>query len=75
MPSHGYKCPGLSEQDPILKIIDKYRDHQCQQSVTVPAQKMSKLSKENYCRTINILRNISEIYERFLYDQIATYLF
>ena len=75
MPSHRYKCPGLLEQDPILKIIDKYRDHQCQQSVTVPAQKMSKLSKENYCRTINILRSISGIYEMFLYDQIATYLF
>ena len=27
MPSHRYKCPGLLEQDPILKIIDKYRDH------------------------------------------------
>ena len=27
MPSNGYKCPHLSEQDPILKILDKYKDH------------------------------------------------
>ena len=27
MPSNGYKCPDSSEQDPILKILDKYRDH------------------------------------------------
>ena len=27
MPSNGYKCPDSSEQDPILKIIDKYKDH------------------------------------------------
>ena len=26
MPSNGYKCPYSSEQDPILKILDKYRD-------------------------------------------------
>ena len=24
---HGYKCLDLSEQDRILKILDKYRDH------------------------------------------------
>ena len=28
MPSNGYKCPDSSEQDPILKILDKYKDHQ-----------------------------------------------
>ena len=28
MPSNGYKCPHSSEQDPILKILDKYKDHQ-----------------------------------------------
>ena len=27
MPSNGYKCPDSSEQDTILKILDKYRDH------------------------------------------------
>ena len=25
MPSNGYKCPDSSQQDPILKIIDKYK--------------------------------------------------
>ena len=33
--------------------------------------KKSKLSKENY-RPVSILPNISKIYERCLYDQIAT---
>ena len=28
MPSNGYKCPDSSEQDPILKIIDKCKYHQ-----------------------------------------------
>ena len=27
MPSNGYNCPDSSEQDPILKILDKYKDH------------------------------------------------
>ena len=27
MPSNGYKCPDPSEQDPILKILDKFEDH------------------------------------------------
>ena len=27
MPSNGYKCPDSSEQDPILKLLDKYKDH------------------------------------------------
>ena len=27
MPSNGYKCPHSSEQDPILKILDKHKDH------------------------------------------------
>ena len=27
MPSNGYKCPDSSEQDPILKILDKYKKH------------------------------------------------
>ena len=25
--SNGYTCPHSSEQDPILKILDKYKDH------------------------------------------------
>ena len=28
MSSNGYKCPDSSEQDPILKILDNYKDHQ-----------------------------------------------
>ena len=27
MPSNGYKYPDSSEQDPVLKILDKYKDH------------------------------------------------
>ena len=27
MPSNGCKCPHSSERDPILKILDKYKDH------------------------------------------------
>ena len=27
MPSNGYKCPDSSEQDPILKILDKHKSH------------------------------------------------
>ena len=27
MLKNGYKCPRSSEQDPILKILDKYKDH------------------------------------------------
>ena len=27
MPSNGYKCPDSSEQDPILKILGKYKNH------------------------------------------------
>ena len=27
MPSNGYKCPNLSEQDSTLKVPDKYKDH------------------------------------------------
>ena len=27
MPSNSYKCPDSSEQDPILKILDKYKNH------------------------------------------------
>ena len=26
MPNNGYQCPDLSEQGPILKIIDTYKD-------------------------------------------------
>ena len=27
IPSNGYKCPHSSEQNPFLKILDKYKDH------------------------------------------------
>ena len=27
MPSSGYKCQHSSEQDNILRILDKYKDH------------------------------------------------
>ena len=145
MPNNGYKCSHSSEQDHILKILDKYKDHlsiklikitlhvfkfhqidieevkktfqsldpkkaaqkddiktnllkknvdffakytcddindsirsskfpnELKQADIVPAhKKKSKLSKENY-RPISILPNVSKIYERCLYDQIATY--
>ena len=135
MPSNGYKCPDSSEQDPILKILYKYKNHpsiklikaknNCQvfkfsqidieevkksfqsldpkkaaqkddiktnllkknidffakytcddindiKRTSYPHIKKSKLSKENY-RPISILPNVSKIYERCLYDQIATY--
>ena len=146
MPSNGYKCPHSSEQDPILKILDKYKDHpsiklikaknsskvfkfrqidieevkktfqsldpkkaaqkddiktnllkknvdffakytcddindsicsskfpnELKQAGIVPAHKKSKLSKQNY-KPISIFPNVSKIYERCLYNQIATY--
>ena len=142
MPSNRYKCPNSSEQDPILKILGKYKDHpsiklikaknsskvfkfhqidieevkktfqsleqkddiktnllkknldffakytcddindsirsskflnELKQADIVSAyRKKSKLSKENY-RPISILPNVSKIYERCLYDQIANY--
>ena len=47
--------------------------NELKQADIVPAnKKKSKLSKENY-RPISILPNVSRIYERCLYDQIATY--
>ena len=147
MPSNAYKSPHSSEQDAILKILDKYKDHrsiklikakyssklfkfrqtdigevkktfqsldpkkaakkddiktnllkknvdffakctcddindsirsskfpnELKQADIVPAsKKKSKLSNENY-RPVSILSNVSKIYERCLYDQIATY--
>ena len=27
MPYNAYKCPHSSDQDPILKILDTYKDH------------------------------------------------
>ena len=27
MSSNGYKCPDSSEQDPFLKILDKFKNH------------------------------------------------
>ena len=27
MPSNDYKCPDSSEQDHILKVLDKYKNH------------------------------------------------
>ena len=29
MQNNGYKCQHSSEQDPILKVLDKYKDHPC----------------------------------------------
>ena len=57
MPSNGYKCPHSSEQDPILKILDKYKDHpsiklikaknssKVLSSVKLTSKKSKKLSK------------------------------
>ena len=33
MPSNGYKCQDSPEQKPILKILDKYEDHQTIKSI------------------------------------------
>ena len=51
--------------------LSKFPD-QLKREDILPAQKKSKLSKEN-CKPIRILSNISVIYERCLYNQIATY--
>ena len=134
MPSNGYKCPDSSEQDPNLKVLDKYQNHPSiklikaknnsqvfkfnqinveqvkksfqslnpikatqktfSQNIHVTTSmiqsilqnfptnrnkwasylhiKKSKISKENY-RPVSILQNVSKIYERCLYDQIATF--
>ena len=57
MPSNGYKCQDLSTQDPILKILDKYKDHpsiklikaknksQFLSSVKLTSEKSKNLSK------------------------------
>ena len=51
MPSNGYKCPDSSQQDPILKIIDKYKVKPSFQalkflsSVKLKSKKSKNLSK------------------------------
>ena len=40
MSSNGYKCPHLSEKDPILKILDKYQDH--------PSIKLTKAKNNSF---------------------------
>ena len=56
MPCNGYKCPHSSEQDPILKILDKYKDHRSIKlikashflsSVKLTSKKSKKLSKKS----------------------------
>ena len=46
--------------------------NELKQADIVPAHKKSKLSGQNYI-PISILSNVSKIYERCLYHQIATY--
>ena len=36
MPSNGYKYPHSSEQDPILKILDKYKNHPSMKLIKAP---------------------------------------
>ena len=43
MPCDGYKCPDSSEQDPILKILHKYKDH--------PSIKL--INANNNCQVFN----------------------
>ena len=43
MPSNGSKCPHSSVQDPILRILDKYKDHR--NIKLIKAKKSSKVFK------------------------------
>ena len=43
MPSNGYKYPHSSEQDPIFKILDKYKDHPS--IILIKAKNSSKVFK------------------------------
>ena len=45
MPSNGYKCPDSSEQDPILKILDKYKNHPSTKLIKAKNKKSKNLSK------------------------------
>ena len=52
IPNHGHKCPDSLEPNPILRIIDKYRDH--------PSRKLIK--PKNNSRVFNFTQiNIEEI--------------
>ena len=57
MPSNGYKCPHSSEQDPILKILDKYKDRPSIK--LIKAKNSSKVFK--FCQT-----GIGEVKKTFL---------
>ena len=56
MPSNRYKCPNSSEQDPILKILDKYNDH--------PSIKLIKA--KNSCKVFKFCQiDIEEVQKTF----------
>ena len=57
MPSNGYKCPYSSEQDPILKILDKYKNH--------PSIKLIKAKNNSQVFKFNQI-DIEEVRKSFL---------
>ena len=61
MPSNGYKCPDPSEQDPILKILDKFEDHPSIK--LIKAKNDSQVFKFNQIDTEEV-RNFSEVLNR-----------
>ena len=63
-----YTCDDINDS-----ICSSKLPNELKQANIVPAhKKKSKLSKENYW-PISVLPNVSKIYEKCLYDQIATY--
>ena len=49
MPRNGYKFPHSSKQDPISKILDKYKDHPCIK--LIKAKNSSKFSSNWHQRS------------------------
>ena len=56
MPSNRYKCPDSSEQDPILKILGKYKDH--------PSIRLSKAKNNSVIVTSKKPKNLSKVLTR-----------
>ena len=61
MPSNGYKCPDSSKQDPILKTLDKYKNHPSIKSIT--AKNNSQVFKFNQIN-IKKSKNLSKVLTR-----------
>ena len=63
-----YACDDINDSVRSSKFPNELK----QADISHAHKKKSKLSKENY-RPTSIIPNVSKIYERCLYDQIATY--